>query len=347
MKKRVIVLLFSIVFMFSSISVFAANQIESEMDYALSRASSLLTKNDYKIKNRVYLSEALPQYTLNPIEKTANIYLIFDGSDHIGVVSVRTNDGQRYSTASLQSFELLEEFLLNKAEIAFFQSENSLLVHAGAQWHVLKRQGNADFSATNIAIDALLHSVISISEEVTISNQRSIYYRLNGVPFASNGTSPDGLPLCWAASMAMKISYQEDLSSPLTAMDVYYTCKATDPSSIPMGTDEWYSIAAEEYGIPLTMVNGHISKTTITRCFNQDKPIILSMQGEFPSSPRHAVVLCGIDEYSSYYELAILDPDLDDDFAFTTIPLSCLDYGDDFYYDNGTTVFTDWIASRY
>lgn len=347
MKKRVTVILLCIAFMISSVSVFAANQLESELDYALSRASSLLTKNEYKVKNRVYLSEALPQYTLNPIEKNANIYLIFDGSDHVGVVSVCTNNGQRYSTASLQSFELLEEFLLNEIEIAFFQGENSMLLHAGEQWNVLKNPNNVDFSTINIAADGLQHSVITLSEEVAISNRRSIYYCLNGVPFASNDISPEGLPLCWAASMAMKISYQEDLNPPLTAMDVYYTCKATDPSSIPMGTDEWYSVAAEEYGIPLTMVNGHISKTTIARCFNQDKPIILSMQGEFPSSPRHAVVLCGIDEYSSYYELAILDPDLDDDFAFTTIPLSCLDYGDDFYYDNGTTVFTDWIASRY
>lgn len=347
MEKRLIAVLFCIVLMFSSVSAFAVGQQESELEYALSQASSLLTKNEYDIQNHAYLSEPIPKYTLDPIVQTANIYLIFDGQSQIGIVSVHTQNGQRYSTASLQSFEQLEEFFLNETEIAFFQGENSLLVHGGEQWAILKNPSDADFDIINIAIDGVQHSDITLSEEVSLSNGRSIYYRLNGVPFAYNDTSPEGLPLCWAASMAMKISHQGDLRTPLTAMDVYYACKTANPSGIPMGTDEWFEVAAEEYDIPLTIVNGHISKTTISRCFNQDKPIILGMQGEYPSSPKHTVVLCGIDEYSSYYELAILDPDLDDDFAFTTIPLSCLNYGDDFYYDNGITIFTNWIASRY
>lgn len=33
--------------------------------------------------------------------------------------------------------------------------------------------------------------------------------------------------------------------------------------------------------------------------------------------------------------------------AFTTIPLSCLDDGEDFYYSDGSDTYTNWTYSRY
>lgn len=347
MKKRVLTILFCIVFMVSSVSAFADYQPESELEFALSRASSLLTKTNYEILNdHAYLSAPIPQYTLNPLTQIGNVYLVFDGSEHIGLVFVYTVNGERYSTARLQSFDCLNTALLDGTSIAFLQANRSMLVHVGDQWIVLSSSTDSAFETANIATQGMTHSALTIASEILLSSARSIYYRLTGVPFASNEMSPGGTPLCWAATMAMKISYQNDLSTPLTALDVYNACKATSPSSEPYGTNQWYSVAANCYGISLTIVEGHLSKSTISRCFNQDKPIILGIQGSV-TSIAHAVLLCGIDEYSTYYELAILDPNKTSSFVFTTIPLSCLNDGEDFYYNDGSDTYTNWTYSRY
>ena len=140
------------------------------------------------------------------------------------------------------------------------------------------------------------------SKSIVNDRANPIYSYLD-VPCVHNDDDPYGNGLCWAASIASRVNYQNSTS--LTALGVYYACKYSSvsgkPSGNPCGTDEWIKYGYKIYGINTSRVYGGKTASQIQNALSNNKPLtcyfITSMNSS--NSTAHIVLLTGLYLYGS------------------------------------------------
>lgn len=325
-------------------SAFAVEEDHGELSFAVSRASSCITKSEYVSKQGVILSKPIPQYESTTGNQIANAYLMFDGDAHIGLVLVSSKDENRSATAYLCNYPVLEMAKNAGSRVVFYQENGCFTVYIDGERFVLANpNGVADFVELEIIESGC---IISIAAPVSLQQNRSIYYSLN-VDFIGNGKK-NGLGICWAAAMASKINYQRNFE--LTAEEVYDACWETtnySSTSYPRGNSEWYKKAAEIYNISLTELQGPISnRSRMITCFRNGLPIIMRLQTA-DGAYKHAVVNCGIEEDAEWYELKIMDPNETRFYRYITIPNSFFDTQEGFSCNLDGYKYTVWYGTFY
>lgn len=329
---------------------FATETDQDALSFAVSRASSCITKSEYIPQQGVTLSNPIPQYESVTGNLIANVYLIFDGSKHIGLVLVSTNGENRFATAYLCNYPVLETAKSAGSRVVFYQENGCFAAYVNGVLSVLENPyGVTDFSELEIE-DGY---IISDATTVSLRQNRSIYYSLN-VDIVANWNINGGI--CWAAALASKINYQK--GTDLDALDVYNTCVSYWSSSgmsennRPVGNAMWHDIAANEYGISLTYLNSHIStEERIVRCLRLGYPILMDIAGKSVSNATnydvyHEVVICGIEADAEFYEFKIMDPNLST-YQYFAFPRASLETGKNFEYTVSYATYSWWYGTYY
>ena len=343
-RKFLSVLALVLVLCMLPISAFAAATDQGELSFAVSRASSCVTKSEYVPQQDIVLSNPIPQYECVTGDLVANVYLMFDGTVHIGLVLVSSKGENRSSTAYLCNYPVLEMAKNAGSRVVFYQENGCFTVYIDGDRFILENpNGVADF----VELEIKNGCIISTTVPVSLQQNRSIYYSLN-VDFVDNWNINGGI--CWAAALASKINYQT--GSDLDAMDVYNRCvtywsmENMSEADRPAGNSQWYQIAAELYNVSMTYLDRPInSEGRFVTCFRTGRPIIMRLRTEDEQS-RHAVVNCGIEEDADFYELKIMDPNKAY-YVYATIPHDFFETQAGFSYNAGYADYTKWIGTFY
>lgn len=335
-------------------SAFAVETNQEELSFAVSRASSCITKSQYVPQQGVTLSNPIPQYESITGDLVANVYLIFDGSKHIGLVLVSSNGGKRFATAYLCNYPVLETAKSTGSSVVFYQENGCFTVYIDSKCFVLENPDNVLLSG--VEKEQCGYRVVD-AESVALKQSRGGYYSVN-VSYVANDEDRDGDGLCWAAALACKMNYQT--GSSLTAMDVYERCyEESTFLNRPKGNYRWYMKAADLYNFDLTYKDSPISSEgQIITYLRQGKPIIMNVWREVTSNERtvnnlegnkigHAVVMCGFsNEDAAYYELELMDPN-SSSRKYCSIEKDSFNNGLGFSYFNGYRTYDEWRDSYY
>lgn len=350
-RKWLSVVALALVLCMLPMSAFAVEQAQDELSFAVSRASSCVTKSEYVPQQDIILSNPIPQYESVTGDLVANVYLMFDGTVHIGLVLVSSEGENRSSTAYLCNYPVLETAKSAGSRIVFYQESGCFTVYIDGERFILENPNDVIGFSELESEDGYL---ITDAAAVSLRQRRSAYYYLN-VGFVMNEEDRDGDGLCWAASLACKINYQK--GGQLTAIDVYERCyKESNFLNRPKGNHTWYMRASELYLLDVKYIDGPIrDKHRIVNCLSKGIPILINIwrnpsekddKSEVEGKIGHAVIICGFEEDAEFYEFTLMDPNSPPRKYFN-ISKQDFENGTGFSYFTGHSTYTEWRDSYY
>ncbi len=245
-KKLLPLLLATAVIFAMSVSVFATEfTTSSNMDIY---AKQVLEKYVIEIHPEVvnaYISNPITVYNIDE-NASHTVYFALSDSDVLGILSVSLYEGQYISSYAHNVSECIKNAYKNQTSISLIVSGEKTCVKIGNT--VYKAFGN-NKTVTIPAINArnLNSSIIQPKEVLSLTSSRAmnvLFHRYLDIPIVE---SPDGLPYCWAACVAMNVNYLKGYN--LTAIGAYNAYTLTYGANLTSNMVERYYNAYSYYDL--------------------------------------------------------------------------------------------------
>ena len=218
----------------------------------------------------------------------------------------------------------------------YIYTTNSLVLLSGSETAIVNIPEAIINQATYLSLVP-----VCVDQATAVSAQaRSAEQVLLDVPVVSNGLSPSGKGLCWAACIASIGSYKTSVETAYTALQIYESvrvhCNVPNWEE-PVGIPYYVTAGFNMLGLDFDKYNQGLVFSDIKLFIQNDMPIQASIKSE-DETYIHDVVICGYNVYNSTTLLRIMDPN------YPYLQTVYLGYGaTDFTYIVGEANYTDWF----